>query len=303
VRGDEEPEVDTEAVLVLDDLTLDASGAIAPFGDILEVHGGREGDVSLLNGTIAPSVAVRAGERQRWRIVNAGSARFYRLALAGHRFTLIGGDEGLLSAPREVDELFLMPGDRADVLVDVAAEPGASVALTNEVYARGHGSGVFAAYPVATLEVLSDAALPLRAPHVHARVIEPLDVSGVTPREVRFDETLDSATETVTFSINGESYPDVTPIDAHVGEVAVWDLINESEMDHPFHLHGFFFQVLERDGVAVTPDGWEDTIQLRGEERVRIAFRPDARPGMWMFHCHILEHIDHGMMGMMHVAP
>ena len=57
VRGDEEPEVDTEAVLVLDDLTLDASGAIAPFGDILEIHGGREGDVQLVNGTIAPSVA------------------------------------------------------------------------------------------------------------------------------------------------------------------------------------------------------------------------------------------------------
>jgi FtsP/CotA-like multicopper oxidase with cupredoxin domain len=82
-----------------------------------------------------------------------------------------------------------------------------------------------------------------------------------------------------------------------VGEVQVWDLVNLSEMSHPFHLHGFFFQVLARDGLPVEEPTWEDTLELRGEERVRIAFRPDDRPGMWMFHCHILEHVANRMMG------
>ena len=91
-------------------------------------------------------------------------------------------------------------------------------------------------------------------------------------------------------------------IAATVNEVQVWDLVNLSEMSHPFHLHGFFFQVLSRDGVAVASPTWEDTLELHGEERVRIAFRPDDRPGMWMFHCHILEHAHGGMMGMLELT-
>jgi FtsP/CotA-like multicopper oxidase with cupredoxin domain len=301
VRGDDEPEVDTEAVLVLDDLLLGDDGELAPFGGLLEEHGGREGPVQLVNGRLTPRVAVRAGERQRWRIVNAGSARFYRLALPGHRFTVIGTDAGRVPAPWTADELFLVPGDRVDVLVDVAPTPGAELALTNERYARGHGSGVFSPMQVLTLAVTDEAPLSTRAPFTSTRQVDPLEVDGLAPRPIVFDETIDAATETVRFSINGESYPDVTPIHARVGETLVWELVNDSEMDHPFHLHGFFFRVLARDGVEETRPTWEDTIHLRGGERVRIAFPIEDRPGMWMYHCHILEHVDHGMMGTLHI--
>ncbi len=303
VRGDDEPEVDTEAVLLLDDLTLDASGELAPFGGIAEDHGGREGPVQLVNGRLTPAVEARAGERQRWRIVNAGSSRFYRLALAGHTFTVLGGDDGRASAPSSATELFLVPGDRVDVLVDVVAAPGSTVALTNERYPRGHGYGVYAAMSVASLLVEEREALELPAPFEWTREIDRLS-GGAPTRELRFTEAvIDTATETVTFAINGESYPDVTPLESNVGAVEVWDLVNESQMDHPFHLHGFFFQVVSRDGVAEERPTWEDTIDLRGLETVRIAFAIDERPGMWMFHCHILDHLGHGMMGMVDVAP
>jgi FtsP/CotA-like multicopper oxidase with cupredoxin domain len=301
--GDVEPEVDTEAVLVLDDLTLDASGALAPFGGLLEEHGGREGAVQLVNGRLTPTIEARAGERQRWRIVNAGSARFYRLTLAGSTFTILGTDEGRAGAPSTATELFLVPGDRIDVLVDVAGEPGGELALTNERYPRGHGSGVYVPMRVATIALDPRAPLDALAPFTWSREIERLDDEGATPREIVFDESIDPVTETVTFTINGESFPDVTAIDSRVGALEVWDLVNESEMDHPFHLHGFFFQVLSRDGVREETPSWEDTIDLRGDERVRVAFRIDDRPGMWMFHCHILEHVEHGMMGMIDVAP
>ena len=302
-EAEEEPEVDHEAVVILDDLTLDESGAIAPFGGLLEDHGGREGAVQLVNGRVTPTIAARAGERQRWRIVNAGSARFYRLTLGGSAFTILGTDEGRAAGPSTANELFLVPGDRVDVLVDVTGEPGGTLVLTNERYPRGHGSGVYVPMQVATLALTEQPPLEPFAPFTWSRSIERLDDEGVAVRELVFDESIDAATETVTFTINGESFPDVTALQSRVGALEVWDLVNESEMDHPFHLHGFFFQVLSRDGVPVAGPGWEDTINLRGSETVRVAFRVDDRPGMWMFHCHILEHVEHGMMGMLDVAP
>jgi FtsP/CotA-like multicopper oxidase with cupredoxin domain len=67
-------------------------------------------------------------------------------------------------------------------------------------------------------------------------------------------------------------------------------------MDHPFHLHGFFFQVVEVNGKAPPFASWEDTVNVPARGRVRIAWLPDDRPGEWMYHCHILEHHAAGMM-------
>ena len=302
VRADDEPTVDGEAVLVLDDLLLAADGTLAPFGGLLEVHGGREGDVQLVNGVEAPVVPVRSGARLRWRIVNAGSARIYRLTLAGHRFTVLGSDGGAWSRPQVVDALVLAPGDRMDVVVDVMADPGARVSLVAEEYERGHGQGVFAPVTVATLETSEAPPLEVLSPLERTRTIEALDGEASPARTITFDERLDTTSGTLSFFVNGESYPDVTPVPARVGVTQVWDLVNMSEMTHPFHLHGFFFQVVERDGRPVSDRTWEDTIELVGMERVRIAFLPDDRPGMWMFHCHILEHVHAGMMGMMELG-
>ncbi len=67
-------------------------------------------------------------------------------------------------------------------------------------------------------------------------------------------------------------------------------------MDHPFHLHGFFFQVLEENGKAPEYKAWKDTYNLKPGGIVKIAWMPDNRPGMWMYHCHIIEHHAAGMM-------
>lgn len=303
VRGDDEPLVDTETLVVLDDLTLAADGTLAPFGGPLEMHGGREGNTQLVNGTLTPTVRVRSGERQRWRIVNAGSARIYRLALPGHSFTVLGSDGGAWAAPTPMDELFLAPGDRLDVIVDVTTSPGESVTLTAEPYERGHGQGVFAPIDVVHFATTAGAPLAPLAAIAHSRSIEVLDGASATPTQITFDESIDPMTGAVTFFVNGQTYPDVTPIAATAGTMQVWDLVNMSGMIHPFHLHGFFFQVVSRNGVPEASRTWEDTIELHGMEHVRIAFRPDDRAGMWMFHCHILEHVAGGMMGVMDLSP
>ncbi len=96
------------------------------------------------------------------------------------------------------------------------------------------------------------------------------------------------------FMINGERHHHGEPV--RVGELQVWDIVNKTPMDHPFHLHGFFFQVLTINGKAPEYRSWEDTVNVPPLGRVKIAWMPDDRPGTWMAHCHILEHHAAGMM-------
>jgi FtsP/CotA-like multicopper oxidase with cupredoxin domain len=303
VRGAQEPRADAEALLLLDDVLLGPDGQIAPTGDLLEQHNGREGAVALVNGRAGHEIAVRVGQRQRWRIVNAGSARFQRLTLAGHRFTVVGTDGGLVPTPRTVDELFLVPGDRLDVLVDGAGAPGSVAALRTLPYARGHGAGLTEPVELLRVRTTAETALPALPSAGPGPTITRLATEGVAVREVTFNEFIDRDRERVVFTINGRAYPDVPDVVTRLGATEVWDLVNASEMEHPFHLHGYFFQVLSRNGTAERDVTWEDTIQLRGMERVRIAFRPEDRPGHWMYHCHILEHVDNGMMAAVQVLP
>ena len=91
--------------------------------------------------------------------------------------------------------------------------------------------------------------------------------------------------------------PNVPPIAAKTGDIEVWEIKNGMEMDHPFHLHGVFFQVLDRPHL-----GWKDTVNVPRGSTVEIAARFD-NPGLWMFHCHILEHAERGMMSILQVGP
>ena len=97
------------------------------------------------------------------------------------------------------------------------------------------------------------------------------------------------------FLVNGERHHHDRPV--KVGDLQVWDVVNSSLMDHPFHLHGFFFQVLSVNGKAPAFRSWEDVVNLPPRSTVRIAWMPEDRPGSWMYHCHILEHHEAGMMG------
>lgn len=81
-----------------------------------------------------------------------------------------------------------------------------------------------------------------------------------------------------------------------------WNIVNTTDYDHPFHLHGFRFQIVTLDGVAPEIAEWKDTLNLPAQTRAQIAIHFDDRSGMWMLHCHILDHAKIGMMGMLHLA-
>jgi FtsP/CotA-like multicopper oxidase with cupredoxin domain len=102
------------------------------------------------------------------------------------------------------------------------------------------------------------------------------------------------------FTINGQKFP--PHMMGRSGDVEIWRVQNDAEMDHPFHLHGMFFRVLDIDGAPPAHSGWKDTVNVPQKKAVRIAVRYGT-PGMWMFHCHILEHAERGMMSELMLEP
>src|SRR5439155_10819043 len=125
VRPAEDPLPTTllDRLLILADNRFDPDGSIAETTRIDEENG-REGDVLFVNGQIHPTVTIRSGEVQRWRLVNASAARYYRLSLAGHTFLHVGSDAGFFERPVERGELLLAPSERVELLVSGTGAPG-----------------------------------------------------------------------------------------------------------------------------------------------------------------------------------
>jgi FtsP/CotA-like multicopper oxidase with cupredoxin domain len=287
VRGSDEPLVDGERILLLDDLKLAESGELAPFGDHHELHEGREGDVLLVNGRERPRLEIAAGQVERWRFVNAANTRFVRLSIGERPFTLIGTDGGLVPEPFETTEILFTPGER----VDVAAGPFAEdevIEILALPYDRGRGEP--------RRDVLATVHVGSAAPS-QADIPETLrEIGALTAVDAAPNRTIDMKA-----LMHGGEHQRDDPVP--VGELQVWDLVNETSQDHPFHLHGFFFQILEEDGRPPPLLAWKDTVNVPRKQRVKIAWLPDNRPGEWMYHCHILEHHAMGMMAHFQVVP
>ncbi|WP_104082495.1 multicopper oxidase family protein [Cryobacterium sp. Y11] len=302
-----------ERVLVISDITLDSTGTI-PSGTSMEKMSGREGDLVLVNGQLTPSMTARPGERERWRIVNACVSRYLRLRLDGQQLSLLGIDSGRFEAAQEVNEVVLAPGNRADLLVTGTA--GTSV-LRAHTYDRGRSGGMMmgresftaadvialASFIVAGDDVATVAAIPgqpvprdLRTATVTARreLIFAMGMGG----NMSGDMNGGMGGGMMSATINGQVF-DATRVDTTVqfDSVEEWLLTNTSPLDHPVHLHVWPMQIIEQSGQPVKNIMWQDVVNIpaRSTVRVRIAF--DDFSGRTVYHCHILDHEDSGMMG------
>ncbi|MGB5631812.1 MAG: multicopper oxidase family protein [Waterburya sp.] len=307
VRGelDEIPEIKAakEEFLVLQDFSLDNRGRRSDSAH-MSLMMGREGDVITVNGRINPSFSLPAKGLLRLRILNASTSRFYRLALEDHSFYQIAIDGNTLSEPIEVRELLLTPGQRADVLVKGDKQPG-QYRLLNLPYDRGSmgmmgGRGMMGRndrdIPIALATVNYESSveslpLPTKLASISA-LPEP-----VTVRYFELNHGMSPAVG-MAFLINGEPYnSDRLDTEVNLNIVEDWEITNTGVMDHPFHIHVNSFQVISRNGQPESLPAWRDTVLVpRGETvRIRIRFRDFA--GKTVYHCHILDHEDLGMMG------
>lgn len=295
VREAVEPKVDVERLLVLDDMKINPStGAIDVPGNMMEAMDGFEGNRIVVNGRADAVLPIRAGEIQRWRLVNASSARYLDLRLDGHSFRVIGTDGGLLPEPYDTDKVVMTPGERYDLIVQGTGGRGTEVPLIAREYYRGQMHGGDSTREVFKLRYSGASALEGKVVPETAREIEILPTAGVYDRLV-------ALTQTDGFGFNDEHYPAVTPLHVEPQLLEIWTLRNMTDWDHPFHLHGNFFQVLDANGVMAPRHGWKDTMNVRRRTTVRIAVRHD-NPGVWMYHCHILGHGENGMAGELHVG-
>jgi FtsP/CotA-like multicopper oxidase with cupredoxin domain len=299
VRGQDEPELDADRIFVLDDVELGKDGQVAPPGGWIESHDGREGSVRLVNGRQEPEIRMAAGQVERWRFVNAASARYVRLSIGGRTFRILGTDGGLIPSPVAASELLLAAADRVELAVGPFAE-GETIAIETLPFNRGSFKKRRKPQRFATLQVGAAAPSRARVPE-RLREIAPLATGTVPPnRVVRLGFGL-GMKHGVEFNINREQHHHAEPV--RIGELQVWDVVNRTPVHHPFHLHGYFFQVLAVDGKPPDFLSWEDVVNVPAFGSVRIAWIADGRPGGWMYHCHILEHHAAGMMAHFDVVP
>jgi FtsP/CotA-like multicopper oxidase with cupredoxin domain len=291
-----------ERLIVLSDNRLKADGTIdfpdpdSPAARIDEENG-RECVHLFVNGKVMPTINIRSGEVQRWRIINASAARVYRLAIPGQTFLHVGNDGGLFEHPVEVKEILIASSERVEILVRGTGAPGSRTVLQNLPYdryvpqTRPHDWNV----PRDLLTLAYSDAKPVKPVAIPAslRYIAPIDTSLATVRRVFVLQQ---------GFINGKLH-DMNRVDekAKLGAVEIWQVENLVGMDHPFHLHGFEFQVLDRDGVPEPFTSWKDTMNVPKHSTARFIVRFADFAGKWMYHCHILDHEDHGMMGVLEV--
>ncbi len=300
--------VSRERVLVISDMTLNAVGSI-PASSEMDSMFGREGNLILVNGQSLPRLQALPGERERWRIVNACTSRYLRLRCDGQKLQLLGIDSGRFAEPRAVTEIGLAPGNRADLLVTTIE--GTAVLQTLPVDRgsvdgmMGGTRGASSSADLATMVVSGESPTAL-AEVPRQPVPQDLRLSTVDGRRAlvfamgmgAVGMGSGGSNSMMAFTIDGKEF-DPNRVDTTVtaGSVEEWTLTNTSSMDHPVHLHVWPMQIVEQDGTPVEDVLWQDVVNVPAMSSVRVRIRFDDFTGTTVYHCHILDHEDLGMMG------
>ncbi len=317
-----------EQHLLFSDLRLDTDAQI-PANDMMDWMNGREGQFVLCNAQRQPKITITG--TQRLRIWNACSARYLNLSLPNCEFIVVGTDGGLLESPAPaMSTLLIAPAERYEVVV--RAKQSGSFPLQSQPYDRHKMMAEFKAETT----VLAQVSIEAIEPQLPAQLRSIAELGPVqTHKTVEFSEmpmnqimgqmqgmggtggmqhnthNMDGMSQSQMmmsgmFYVNGKSF-DMARVDltSQVNQVEEWLISNNSHMDHPFHIHGAQFQIIEhRLAGSNTPPpyrAWKDTVNLRPNEQVRIHIKQTFK-GMRMFHCHILEHEAVGMMAQLMVV-
>jgi FtsP/CotA-like multicopper oxidase with cupredoxin domain len=312
-----------ELLCVLQDRRFDGSNQLVFHGGgMMEMMNGFLGDRVLVNGQPEPTMEVDAAWH-RVRLLNGSNARIYKLAWSRDiQMTVIGGDGGLLEHPLPQQVLTLAPGQRADLLVDLTGiAAGTDVHLDSQAFAE-EDAGV-----VGRMGMMGGRSTVPNGASLRVMTLRTRDRKGpafrVPERLSSFDGAWSLQAESkrrrvpllfqrMEWLIDGRTFgmSDVAPEETvTAGSTHVWEfenLANRMGMQaaHPIHIHGRQFRVVDRTGgraantlrAGIVDAGWRDTVLVLPGETVRVQVEFTKHPGLYLYHCHILEHEDMGMM-------
>lgn len=308
--------------LILQDRILDRHGMPLYQPGPMHIMAGYRGDTFIVNGAITPVARVPAG-LVRLRVLNAANARFFDLQFSDRRtFHVIASDGGYLPAPVALRRLLIVPGERYELLIDFTdgAETVLETGGDQNVPMMGMMGGGGAAAGGNVMKFQIDPAAAATVTALPKKLIEVplLDRSKVAGRRqfllndmmmmgggmmgggMMGGQGFGRGGRGPVMAINGRPF-DMARIDVNAkrGTMELWE-IGSQMMAHPFHIHGTQFQVLSLNGQVPPPhmQGWKDTVLVAREAQILVPLsQPASREHALMFHCHILEHEDAGMMG------
>ncbi|WP_088051926.1 multicopper oxidase family protein [Virgibacillus dakarensis] len=254
---------------------------------------GTIGDTLLINGTLNPKLTVRK-EKVRLRLLNGSNARNFTFKLnTGDSFEQIATGGGLLNKPVTMKEITLTPSERAEIVIDfskLTAED--ELALIN----KEDGSTLL------PFEVSDQSGKDSNIPEkMNDFSITEEEMNLPVTKKVEFFGMMDKVT------INGKKFDkDRIDFTQKQGVTEVWEFYNKPDkmggMIHPVHMHGTQLKILSRNGEKPPKNerGWKDSFSLKPDETVKVAVQFKNK-GVYMLHCHILEHEDNGMMAQIKV--
>lgn len=307
VNDDEEkslqlPSGEFEIPLVFSDKKFNEDGTLRYALGSIDKHYGYLGDKMLVNYTESPYLNVKT-KFYRFRMLNGSNARIFDIALSnGASYYVIGNDGGLLEKPVMLTHALLSPGERLDVLIDFSRlNVGDTIYLqnnSNTIEGYGEQSYKILRFIVTEKEnevfsipgSLSSITNLNPANAARTRIFRlPAPHSGHSGMHMDGSHT-----------INGLSY-DISRIDESVkaGDIEIWEFDNSMGMDpHPMHIHGVQFQIIDKmnGNLEEYEKGWKDTVLLKKGEKVRVIMQFPNEKGIFLVHCHNLEHEDDGMM-------
>ncbi len=274
---------------------------------MLDTMNGFMGDVPLVNGT--PDAYLEVSRTlYRFRLLNGSNARVYKIAFSDNRsFHIIATDGGLKDVPVSATSFFLSPGERVDILVDFSPNViGENVTLKSLAFAGG-GMGTYRQGVEMNL-LRFDVTGSASSGGIVPASMTP--ISHYNPSDVVRTRTFVLTMVmggTGMHRINNRTF-EMNRIDEEVrrNDLEEWRIVNGTDEFHPMHVHGVLFQVLSRNGTTNLPPsdrGWKDTVLVNPSETVRVLIKFTDYTGIYLFHCHNLEHEDDGMMLNFRVNP
>ena len=332
VHDDEEqalglPNGAQDVALVLQDRRFDRDNQLLYLGSMMDRMMGFVGDTILVNGR--PDYVLNAERRAyRLRLLNGSNSRIYKLAWQdGSPITVIGTDGGLLERPVTRPYLTLAPAERVELWLDLSLRAAgerlrllslpfetASMGMMGGMGMRGGGTRGGSSFEVLSVQVGRGAAQPARPP---AKLSAMAPARAEQAANHRSPRTVWTTMAPMRLGLNGRVFEMTEVADdevVHLDTTEVWRLVNEASMGmmggmpHPIHIHGVQFRILKRSvhpaaesawlGISQghVDEGWKDTVLLMPGERVDVLIRFDGYPGLFLYHCHNLEHEDMGMM-------